>query len=610
MPRQPEPAKLVPECAAFTARTAPTAVLPFRRAVELVPIDIFIGDPIEGQPPLEISCVRVAFPRGVVAVLALDLLFEQCWNFQASFVSDLQTTLALAPREEVKLELRTTQRKLLQQSVIDSVEETRSSEATIVDKETVNVARSSSATKNWHVDGNGSFSLGPVSLGASAGFSASVTQAATSSVDQVHETTKKSAESLKTLHKIEVMGLSESVVEEKIVRSVRNPYDDRTLTLNVFQLLKRYDVTTLLAGTRPVLVFSVRTLIMDRHFVLSNGGFLRAALLDADLLDELSTALSAARRPPRRDREADAVRFASDALRYLFEVPNIFNAPFLGPVDNNSPAVSFDAGTGVGALDADAGLVDSVKNKAGVVFTTLNFFYRRYIDMDPAERSAHAITFAMALANGTKPHWDTLAADAESVKNVLDLSDFTEGLRRLSGFLAMVDGMLRPLLEPLEHEREAQAAAEAAELVIDRVVLHLDCLREYYIQQFLAYAVKQTAGLTLPSFVREAIDRLTISPSAKELFLSVFDPRGAFLDRNEIVVPAARPIDYMELVEAIGGNVEPETVSVDPLTDEIDVPFDGIHLEIAPGSCRLPDVPDRSEIEIGEMAIRNLRAET
>jgi hypothetical protein len=607
VPKTPEPAKDVPACEPFTARSAPTAVIPFRRAVELHRLGVSIGDPIEGQEPLELSCVRVAFPDGVIASLALDLQLAQQWSFQSTYIADLQTTLALAPREEVRLELRTTQRKLLQQSVVDSVEELQSSEATVVDKETMNVARASAATKSWHVDGSGSFSLGPVSLGASAGTSSSVTQSATSAVDQVHETTKRSAESLKTLHKIEVNGLSETIVDERVVRRVRNPYDDRTLTLNVFQLLKRYDVTTSLAATRPALVLAIERLVMDRHFVLANGGFLRESLLDADLLTELVGALANARRTPRRERETEARNVAIASLHYLFEVPNIFNAPNVFGVSNNDPAVSFNASTNAGS--ANAGLVDSVANHAGVVFTTLNFFYRRFADLSSAERNAQAVSFATALANGTRAQWEALSAEPDTIRKVLDLTGFTEGLRRLSGFLAMVDGMLRPLLEPLEHEREAQAAAEAAELVIDRVVVHLECLREYYIQRFLQYLVKQTGGLTLPRFVRTTIDRLQISPAARQLFLSVFDPRLAFLDRNEIVVPASSEISYVELVQAAGGKIEPEQIELPTVTDEVDVPFDGIHLEIAPGHCRLPDVPSRSEIEIGEMAIRNLRGE-
>src|SRR4029078_8699932 len=122
---------------------------PFRQAVELTPIEVALGGTIEGPPPLRIACVMIT--GDFLACLALDLMFEQSWNFQASFIADLHTTMALAPREEVKLELRTSQRKWLQQSVVDSAESLNSTEATTVDKDTLNVTRSSALTKGWHV---------------------------------------------------------------------------------------------------------------------------------------------------------------------------------------------------------------------------------------------------------------------------------------------------------------------------------------------------------------------------------------------------------------------------------------------------------------------------
>ena len=152
----PAPGNAVPACSPFTARLAPTAVIPFRQAIELWPIEVALGGTIEGPPPLRVACVTIG--GHFLACLALDLLFEQTWNFQASYIADLHTTMALAPREDVRLELKTSQRKVLQQSVVDSVESLQSSEATTVDKDTLNVTRSSAITKGWHVDGSGSFS--------------------------------------------------------------------------------------------------------------------------------------------------------------------------------------------------------------------------------------------------------------------------------------------------------------------------------------------------------------------------------------------------------------------------------------------------------------------
>jgi hypothetical protein len=600
-------AQILPECAPFEVRTAPTAVIPFRQAVELMPIGVSIGDPIEGQSVLELACVQVASPNGLRVSLALDLVLEQVWLFQEALVSDLHSTLSLSPMEEIRLELKATQRKLLQQTVLDEVEEIQSSESTIVDKEVLNVARSSSQTNNWNVDGSGSFSLGGLSLGVDAGTSETVTQTASSSAEQMHEATQKSSQNLKTLHKVEVVGLSETTTEERVVRRIRNPYRDRSLTVNVFQLLKRYSVKTGLAGLRPVLILGVRHLVMDRHFVLTNVGFLRKHLLDTDLTKELSQALAAVRLPASTEKQQEARRMAREAMKYLFEVPNIFRAPDSGGVSNNDPDVSYNASIGSGV---SSGLTDSVNNTAGVVFTTLNFFYTRFMSLSSTQKENDALAMALALAAGVRPSFEALAADADHLKKVFDLTGRTEALRRLPGFLAMVEGMLRPLVEPAEHEREAAAAAERADFVVNRVIAHLYCHREYYVQRFLHYVATQTDYVTLTEFVRDTIGRLNISVSARNFFLRSFTISRAFIDRSEIVVPAASGVSYKDLVKSAGGNVTDIEVELEPITAEVDVPFDGVHVELAPGNCVLPDVPEPlADIEVGELSVKGIRAE-
>ena len=540
--------RTVPECAPFEARVAPSAVLPFRQAVELLRLGVGLGDPIEGLPTLELACVQVARPDGIRVSLALDLAFAQVWLFEQALIADLHSTFSLAPLEAIRLELKVTQRKSLQQSVVDSVEEIQATESTVVDKEVLNVARSSSHTNNWNVDGSGSFSLGGLSFGASGGTSETVTRTASSSAEQLHESTRKSSENLKTLHKVETVGLSETTTEERLARRIRNPYRDRSLTVNVLQLLKRYQVTTSLASVRPVLVIGVRHLVMDRAFVLANGGFLRANLLDTDLVRELVQALAAARRPMRSQNQDEAKRIAREALRYLFEVPNVFNVQ---PAPNNDPAVSYDASFNVPGMNS--GFSDSVNNNAGLVFTALNLFFKRFTDLSAVERDAEALSIAVGLASGIRPAWDALAAAGDDLKKVLDVTGLTEALRRVPGFLVMVDAMLRPLLEPAEQERDAEAAAERAEFVIGRVVEHLHCHREYYLQRFLQYVAAQTGFITLAEFVRDVIGRLTISPSARDFFLSAFARSRAFIDRSEIVVPTVGEVPYADLVRAAGG---------------------------------------------------------
>lgn len=116
-------------------------------------------------------------------------------------LGDLSSTISLAPSEQLTLEFLSSQRMLLEKKNMDSREEMNSLENTTIDREIVNVARSSSRSENWNISANASISIGSVaSLGASGGTSGSTTLSSQFSLQQISEATRKSAQSLKTLH--------------------------------------------------------------------------------------------------------------------------------------------------------------------------------------------------------------------------------------------------------------------------------------------------------------------------------------------------------------------------------------------------------------------------
>jgi hypothetical protein len=202
-PPSPVPAVL-PACEPPDARTPPQSRVPFRQAFRAKTV-FEVAPPNGGSnPPIEVelSCVRA--PR-LEASVALDLRFEQLWTLKKLAIGDLASTMSLAPGERLTLEFRTSQRQVLDRTVLDSSESVESFEATIQDKETVNVARSTSKTTNWHADATGQIagSVGR-SLGFSGGYSKNVSQTSQYSLNRITETTQKSAQTLKTLHKIEV----------------------------------------------------------------------------------------------------------------------------------------------------------------------------------------------------------------------------------------------------------------------------------------------------------------------------------------------------------------------------------------------------------------------
>lgn len=66
-----------------------------------------------------------------------------------------------------------------------------------------------------HVDGSGSYGIGLFKIGASGGTSTTLSESTQVSLQQVSETARKSANSLKTLKKIDVHGVSESFVQDR-----------------------------------------------------------------------------------------------------------------------------------------------------------------------------------------------------------------------------------------------------------------------------------------------------------------------------------------------------------------------------------------------------------
>jgi len=69
-----------------------------------------------------------------------------------------------------------------------------------------------------------------------------------------------------------------------------------------------------------------------------------------------------------------------------------------------------------------------------------------------------------------------------------------------------------------------------------------------------------------------------------------FDLERAFIDRQDIIIPALDPIDI-----GPGSSANSDPLSgwqpPPPQTVNVDVPSDGIHLEVGAGVCVLADVP-------------------
>jgi hypothetical protein len=544
-----------------------------------------VGDPIEGQTPLEYACTPFT-PDGVTGDLALDLRYEQRWFFQAAVRAALSASVALAPGETLSLSVRNTQRKQFDQQTVDEVERSEQTESTIADKDVLNVTRSSSKTNSWNVSGNASIGLPKFSAGLSGSVSQTVNQASSSSAQRTRDSTRKSAQNLKTLQKVQVRQFEEVTAETASTRKITNPYRDRSLRLDVYELAKQYCVEFHLAEVAPVLVFDLDELAFDRRFVLINAGFLSDELIDRLLELELAQALQVTTDLRLEGVDARAQSVALMALDYLFAGPVMFNFPVVPSWNENDPASSF-----LEPFADWSGLYDAAANRVAVTFSTLAFYYQLYTQevLPPPADGRMAIELAMSLDQVLAPRW-TGVEESEQIRNVIDASDATEVLRRLGGFLTMTGGILRPLLEPAEAEREARAAAERAEFVLARVVDHLRCHSRYYTQRFLHYMANRTQNRAVFKLVEDVIaDHLFGMPAS---LVTAFDAEAAFLDANRVVVPmrvAPTPAELDGLLKELDHGA-PKLPLGQLDTQVLTVPTDGVHIEPVAGACLLADI--------------------
>jgi hypothetical protein len=507
-------------------------------------------------------------------------------------IGALSASVALAPGEVLSLSIRNTQRKQFDQETVDEVERSQQTESTIADKDILNVTRSTSRTNNWNVSGNASISIGGFGAGVSGSMSEALTESATSSAQRSRESTQKSAANLRTLQKVQIRETTEVTTEDVSARRIPNPYRDRSLRLDVYELVKEYCVEFHLTQIVPVVIVVLDELVFDRPFVLTNAAFLADELIDRFLEQELQEALQVTtdlRLEGVQDRaEATALR----ALEYLFAGPPMFNFPaFTGsgrPAgwQENDPASSFDE-----PLEAFGGLQDATNNRLGVVYSTLAFYYQLYRNQVLPNNGQLAVDLAMSLDQTLTPRWIGVE-ESEAMANVIDQSNATEVLRRLAGFLTMTSGVLRPLLQPAEAEREARQAQERAEFVITRVVDHLTCHARYYTERYLHDIARRTRMQAVFQFAEEVIGE-RVPEIGPDLFRT-FDTTAAFLDGTRIVIPVRVPLipqDISELLQEL--QVEAPQVVLGLLdVHQLTVPTDGVHIEASAGSCILSGISD------------------
>lgn len=602
---QARAAAVIEACETLVSRTPPEYQFVFRLPFE---VQRMVELPLAGlDPPLEVSCVPILAGR---LSLVADLRYTQTWAFQRLHIADLASSLSLAPAEKLTLTIKKTQRTQLTETTLKSAESLESVESSILDKDVLNIQRATASAMQWRVDGSASVSLlGVLNIGGGGGVAGSTQSSSNTVVEHISEETQKSVRRVQTLTKIEVARQSELTLEQTQVRTIENPYRDRSLTLNVYELAKQFSVSTELAEIRPVVILEITDLDLGRDFVLAQGEFLDTELLDRSLAAELKEALAAVRAPVGVSHRTLARRYARLAFHFLFESTNVFNLDNSDPAEND-PWLSFAD---------DEGFDDARSNEAGRIFMTLGTYlrlqadiYRRPPFVPPPPplsqfppnwvgpvRLGHdlEVEMAVALADSIADEWKALPPDR--IDDLTDTGDRTEILRRVSGFLSLVNGLLKPLLAPIEEERAAAEARNRAEDVIDRVERHLHCNKAFYVQRFLESMQRRTHGYALAEvYARLLRSGLVpnLDPAQIENFLQFFNARQGFLDGFQLVIPRhfggtiGNGVNFIEQVTGVPEPLVPGGFITD--VRDLVVPTDGFHIEPIGGRCVLTELPE------------------
>lgn len=250
-----------------------------------------------GQTSSLTDRVQPRLPTGSGIPVAVFVPWKQTWTLKGFSRGNLLSTIALAPSEQVTMQVSSWERRsrtLEQSSETEVDQQTDVNQST---RDTEDVFKEMLAKRDfaWQLSGSidASYSPGVASIKVHAGGGVSETnsiqQTARSSSQNVRESTIKASSRVRSKRVTKVTQTVESGRDERVTRVIRNPNQCHTLTLDFFETLAHYEIKLQFLKERLRLVVLVPNPIkvpdFDSAVVRRNESALRNALID-QALDE------------------------------------------------------------------------------------------------------------------------------------------------------------------------------------------------------------------------------------------------------------------------------------------------------------------------------------
>lgn len=580
--------------------------------------------------PMGATLACVPFPN-VNLALGVRLNFRQYWTWLGQSLGAPTATLSLAPMEERTIALETRRRRMRTDTRRDVTEAVWRRETADSTRASSNTTQSSAHRRNWGFSTDGSLNIGRKEgflngkINGAFNLEDAVESNSESSLQSAREETMKSSEETRSQSEVTVETVVEQITTNKDVRVLKNPYHDRSMTLNFHSLTDRYRIGTTPRARRPKLMMQFAGMTLDEEFVLNNSSFLERALIDNGLALALGEAVATALRRPRFGRVDPVIRrLVRDAIDLLLVVPGGVFRDFDVTDPDDLPG-RWSLPRSLDAAEDNTGFGDAHREGFGRSFTAIasaNFLRTRFLETGPPqdEVDRYELDLCLALSETIQPEWRALAT--AHVDNLLDNQNATEVIRRVEGFLMIVDNLIRPKMgdlrvrtrlvrpefpgeDPLELssivEPEVDESLREAERVIDRTVAHLECYASHYREAFLRDVFDTTNGLAFRD-VMIAILGQEMGVAQARALIGTLDWSEAYLDGDIYAVGPVALGQAGEWLEDVGGLLDvdlPEGgahygAGENPSNNqsyEIDVGSGAVHVEPFAGHCLLSAAP-------------------
>lgn len=236
-------------------------------------------------------------PTGTGLGVAVFVPWRQTWSLKGFSRGNLLSSIALAPAEQLTMEIRSWEREsatLEQSSETESETQTEVAQTT---RDTEDVFKEMLSKRDFTLQASASvdasFEWSVATINTAGDFSVNDTtnleQTCRNSRQNLRESTIKASSRVRSKRVTKIVQTRESGREERVTREIRNPNPCRTLTLDFFETLAHYEIGIVFVPSRMRLVVLVPNPVTVPYFtseiIRRNETALRKALIETALVD-------------------------------------------------------------------------------------------------------------------------------------------------------------------------------------------------------------------------------------------------------------------------------------------------------------------------------------